>query len=271
MRRGDVDYGMTGPAAAARPWRPRIVIRCSAARPFALLLFAVWAAVMLPLAGYSDDAPRSTAATEEEALTQGKTLINSGIHDDAIIEFNRAIELNSDSVEGFKYRALACFHMRQLEQAIQDLGRAIKLAPEDVSLYLDRARFHRAAGNHDGLLADCTAALERDSEAADAWSLRAGSFCERGMYGEAIEAAEQAIRLNPEHAPAYNNLAVVYMNQGRNRRTTQYFDLAIQHNRQLPTAYGNRAKVHLATANPNWPKAVSFRIPSASTGTSTNG
>ena len=162
---------------------------------------------------------------------------------------------------GFKHRALAYFYIRQLDKAIHDLGRAINLAPEDVSLYLERARFHRAAGNHEGLLADCTAALERAPEAADAWSMRAGSYCERGMNGEAIEAAEQAIRLNPEHAPAYNNLAVVYMNQGKFSRAIKYFDLAIKNNRQFPTAYGNRAKVHLTTGQPDlayadWAEAI---------------
>jgi tetratricopeptide (TPR) repeat protein len=230
-------------------------------RPFARLLFFVWVAVMLTSAGCSDDGPRSTAVTEEDALTQGKTLVNSGRYADAIIEFNRAIELNSKSVDGFKYRAVAYFYMQQLHMAIHDLGRAIDLAPADVSLYLERARFHFAAGNHEELLADCTAALELDPAAADAWSMRAGYYCEQGMHQEAIEAAEQATKLNPEHAPAYNNLAVVYMNQRKNRLAIQYFDLAIQHNRQFSTAYGNRAKVHFAIGHPqlayaDWAEAI---------------
>ena len=109
MRLGDVDHDLTGLAAARRSRFQ--MVTCGGMRPLARLLFAVWATVMLTSAGCSDDGPRSTALTEEDALTQGKTLVNSGEYADAIIEFNRAIELNSKSVDGFKYRALTYFHM----------------------------------------------------------------------------------------------------------------------------------------------------------------
>ena len=66
----------------------------------------------------------------------------------------------------------------------------------------------------------------------------------KGDYEDAIEGFSNAIKLNPQLTPAYNNRGNVYKDRGENDRAIQDYDKAIKLNPNLAAAYNNRGNVY---------------------------
>ena len=60
-------------------------------------------------------------------------------------------------------------------------------------------------------------------------------------YDRAIQDYDQAIRLNPNYASAFNNRGLAYVNKGDNDRAIQDYDQAIKLNPNDTVAIKNRA------------------------------
>lgn len=105
----------------------------------------------------------NNAATSEQ--TSPKVFMNRGIiysqkqvHELAIKDFNKALELNPDYAEAFYNRGLAYFHLKKYSESINDYSSAI------IS----------------------------DPKLADAWNNRAGTYYTIGKYKEALSDAIKA-------------------------------------------------------------------------------
>ena len=69
---------------------------------------------------------------------------------------------------------------------------------------------------------------------------RGRDYSEQGDHENAIEAYDEAIRLNPQSAKAYNNRGIAYGELSQYERAIEDFDEAIRLNPQEPGAYFNR-------------------------------
>ena len=69
---------------------------------------------------------------------------------------------------------------------------------------------------------------------------RGTNLLKAGRYREAIPHFDEAIRLNPRHAEAYNNRGNAYKNLGQYQRAIQDYDEAIRLNPRDADAYSNR-------------------------------
>lgn len=63
---------------------------------------------------------------------------------------------------------------------------------------------------------------------------------EQGRLKQAISAYDEALRLNPQYAKAYNNRGFAYDNLGQYQRAIQDYDEAIRLDPKLALAYANR-------------------------------
>jgi tetratricopeptide (TPR) repeat protein len=72
-------------------------------------------------------------------LFKGAIYADKGLWDEAIAEYNRAIELNPRFVEAYFARGVAHIEGKgQYDKAISDFTEAIKIAPEDADAYNNR-------------------------------------------------------------------------------------------------------------------------------------
>ena len=69
-------------------------------------------------------------------------------------------------------------------------------------------------------------------------------LAEQGRFEEAIGEYDEAIRLDPQDADAYNNRGVSYENLGQFQRAIQDHDEAIRLDPQPALAYSNRGTVY---------------------------
>ncbi len=105
----------------------------------------------------------------------------------------------------------------------------------------------------DTSIAGCTALIQagRESTAAlvGAYSRRGSAYMQKGDYDHAIQDYDDAIRLNPNDAPAYNDRGSAYFYKGDYDRAIQDFNEAIRLNPNFVEAYYNRGDACLFQSN----------------------
>jgi tetratricopeptide (TPR) repeat protein len=204
----------------------------------------------------------------------------------AAADFEQAQKLaGRSSADADVYKGLIELSRRQLPQAIETIGEAIKRDPRNAAAYVARGAAYRLKGEQDLALADYEAAIALDPSHAVAFGgrgtvlgikkeyeraiadfdtalrldpsyasvLRARALAksELGRLDEAIADYDAAIRLDPYLAIAYNGRGHVYSKKGDRDRALADYDAAIRLEPTLVVALGNRALNYMARGNHN--------------------
>jgi Flp pilus assembly protein TadD len=148
-------------------------------------------------------------------IERGMASVHAGRFSDAIIEYNRAIELvpnfgHSHSLLGVVYEKLG-----QFDKALECHNRGIKLDDTNAVAYYNRGVIHGLMDNADAAIADYTRSLELDPSDSDPWFNRGMLHKEAGRYQEAAADFTRALQCNSEYAMAYNDRAICYSQLGQ--------------------------------------------------------
>jgi tetratricopeptide (TPR) repeat protein len=122
--------------------------------------------------------------------------------DDAISDFNKAIELNAGFAAAYIYRGIAHYKQGQFNQAISDYNKAIEINPEYAEVYYNRGDAFGKKGRFDQAISDYNKAIEINPEYAEAYLGRGIAYDEKSQYDQAIADFSKAIELNPEDTVA---------------------------------------------------------------------
>jgi tetratricopeptide (TPR) repeat protein len=120
-----------------------------------------------------------------------------GRDDQALADFNRALERNPEDASALAGRGETYWAMKRYDQALADLNRALELNPEDASALARRGETYQAMGCHEEALADFNRALELkpDHTWVLLWRFRTYEAMER--YEEALADLNRIIELGP--------------------------------------------------------------------------
>jgi Flp pilus assembly protein TadD len=137
---------------------------------------------------------------------QGASLIGMGQHEEGA----RRIEALAQDVKAnpvFRAELLAqaaqgWMLAGKAQQAEATLTAAIKLSPEDVELYVDRAEAKAQHGDFEGAVTDLNFVLSRDPIKTDAYVFRASAYRQLGKTDLASKDLVTALELNPQHVEA---------------------------------------------------------------------
>lgn len=105
-------------------------------------------------------------------LFKGVQFDNEGKYDQAIIEFNKAIEINPKYADTFNRRGLVYSNLKKYEQAINDYTAAIQLNPKYTDAYNNRGVVYFELDQSDKAISDYTKAIEIDPKYAKAYHNR---------------------------------------------------------------------------------------------------
>lgn len=145
----------------------------------------------------------------------GSLRLQQGRVEEALGEFDRAIELQPGFGPAYGNRALALEKLGRLEEAIAAYDRALGFKPE-VWLYFNR-------GN----------------------ALR-----DLGKLEEAVESYAQALRLDPEQVEALNNQGALYLRSRQPRKALENFRKTVLLRPGEPDGFNNRGNVFRAMGKP---------------------
>jgi len=160
-------------------------------------------------------------------------------YDKAIADFTEAIRLNPDITAAYMLRALALS---------ASVSRVIGVG-ENFSDLATVSTGERASAEqvliYDRAIADHTEAIRLNPNHAGAYNNRGVAYAEKGDHDRAIADYTQAIRLNPDYADAYSNRGGAYSSNGDYDRAITDYTRAIRLNPNYAGAHYNRGNAYI--------------------------
>ena len=164
-------------------------------------------------------------------------------YEEAIEDFDEAIRLKPDFAIAYSNRGIAKKHLEQYVAAIADFDEAIRLKPDLAAAYSNRAAVKGDLGQHLAAIADYDTAIRLKPDHAIPYNGRGLAKSRLQQYITALRDFDEAIRLKPDYAIAYNHRAVAKLKLERNEEAIGDFDEAIRLKPDYAIAYVLRGGV----------------------------
>ncbi|MBN3959647.1 serine protease [Nostoc sp. NMS8] len=177
-------------------------------------------------------------------LMRADLLKKSKQYNAAIIDCNKAIEINPQISESYLLRADIYEEQKLTNLAITDYSQAININPKSTVAYYNRGVIYDKQGKNDLAIADYSQAININPKLTDAYKNRAIIYEKQGKNDLAIADYTQAININTKFTDAYNNRAIIYEKQGKNDLAIADYTQAININPQDERFYYNRGIVY---------------------------
>ena len=176
--------------------------------------------------------PGSAAALADS----GTALSDKGQQDQAVQEFNKAIELDPNSARAFLGRGIAYVRKDIFDQAISDCTKAIQLDPKLAAAYGFRGYAYFREKQNQLALSDCSKAIELDPKDKRFYMFRGAVYTAIDQWKPAIQDYTTAIELDPNYADAYYVRGMCYNVLGK----TKNYQEDLRKAKQLdPQKYAN--------------------------------
>lgn len=176
----------------------------------------------------------------------GLELCNKGLYKESIVEFDGAINSNNifTLAEAYNGRGVAKYHLGREEEAIDDYNKAIELKHEFVDPYNNRGLVKHRLGQNQEAISDFDKAIDLNPKHAKAHNNRGRVKVILGQSHEALADYNKAINLNPKYASPYHNRGRVKLDFGQPHDAIDDFNKAIALNEKLVDAFIGRGDAY---------------------------
>jgi tetratricopeptide (TPR) repeat protein len=162
-------------------------------------------------------APAGALAAEAQAHNlHGQALAKSGKTEDALAEYDRAIEIDPHNADALYHRGLLYQGEQQHPVAIDDFTAASGLTPQRADPLLGRATSYLALNKVKEAAADLDEAAQADPQNAQVWTTRGLAYERLGDKTKAAGSYGRAINLRPKDDAARTGFARVGGKVGQN-------------------------------------------------------
>jgi tetratricopeptide (TPR) repeat protein len=154
---------------------------------------------------------------------------------------------HSETAQAHVARGVAYFKKGNYDQAIKDFDYAIELDPTNPFPFYDRGTVESSLGLYDKAIVDYSNAIQLNSTYASAFNNRCFAYNARaqaGDYDQAVRDCRSAIKLSPSQSNPYLGLGNALSNKGENEEALKQYDEAIARD-------ANSAKAFLGRCNTN--------------------
>ncbi len=192
---------------------------------------------------------------------RGSAYFRLGKLDNAFSDYNKAIEINPDLEIAYQGRGSVYYRQGQLDNAISDYTRVIKIKPGLVNAYIDRGNIYQKQGRFDEAISDFSKVLEMKPGDAITYFLRGYAYYQKNQYDNAISDYSKAVELDPGFAVAYHNRGMAYHFKGEYKKAISDYDKAIEFMPDNPVSYASRGNAYfrldmLHNASADYNKAI---------------
>jgi len=179
---------------------------------------------------------------------RGRAYEKIGKFDNAIEDYNRAIDLNLSYYPAYFMRGMAFEKTGRLNDAIEDYSRAIALNPSYYEAYNNRGMLYKKLGQRDKAIEDLVKAIALNPSFDENAYFNLGyTYAEAGLYDSAILKFDQVITIDPAYTDAYANRAIVYAIIGQRERALDDFNKVIELKPGEAVNYFNRGNFYMTT------------------------
>jgi tetratricopeptide (TPR) repeat protein len=135
--------------------------------------------------------------TANEWFEEGRTFLNQSRYDDAIVAFDKALELDPQYIGAWKGKGSAYLSQQEYYEAIKAFDKALELDPQLTLVWNNKGIAHFLLGQlmYEEALQAREKALELDPENADAWQGKGDVLSCMGKDDEAMQAYNKSLDL----------------------------------------------------------------------------
>lgn len=206
------------------------------------------AAVLLGTTIYRNRVYRSTASLWADAVAKypqrlrprvnlGTALLSAGRVDQAIEQFNAALQINPNSYTARTGLGVALADQGKLDEARPYYEAALAIKPDYAEALIDLALLLSRQGKLDEADAHYEEALQSEPENDKAHNNLGVNLAREGRTAAALEHFAAALRANPEYAEAHFNLALTLVKVDRFDEAVAHYRTAIRLDPQYCPAY----------------------------------
>jgi len=134
---------------------------------------------------------------------------------------------------------------RNWRESVNAFSQAIKMNPDNASMYVHRSIAHREDGDYSRAIDDCTSALRVDPRLSAAFHNRAIARRVSGHYNEAVEDTNTGLRFDPHNPWLLWERALNYIHLGAHDKAIGDYNTAIKLTQDNPDLYADRAEAYL--------------------------
>ena len=133
---------------------------------------------LLGLAGCSGTSPASPSGGKSaaEQIESGNAALARGEPDQALLDFNAALDAQPDSALARERRAAAYLQLKKFDQALYDCDEALKIDGKLAAAYFTRGLAEKGLGETEKALVDFTKALDNGLARVDLLAARGAIY-----------------------------------------------------------------------------------------------
>jgi tetratricopeptide (TPR) repeat protein len=135
-------------------------------------------------------------------------------------------------------------HDLLLQNALQDMTRAIKINPETGDFYYRLGKVYTHLEEYEQAVINMTKAIELDPQIADAYGLRGLAYIQLNQFQKALEDANAAIMIDPNDASFFVWRGSAYARLKKNEQAVYDFTAAMQIDPDVTNSYILRGMVY---------------------------
>ncbi len=162
----------------------------------------------------------STTYAQEEAATWDRavSLYKQTQYREAITEFKRVLDEVPNHTDSWKYIGLAHFQLKEYEQALAPLGKALDLRKaegrDNTEVLLALGRCHLQLNHHDRALPYLETLTKQQPDSAVNYYLLGFAYANLKRTNDAVQALKTSLKLDPKDADTWYYLGVLQYRVG---------------------------------------------------------
>jgi len=177
--------------------------------------------------------------------------VNTGIKDykASLEDYDNALKYDKDNREYLVARAEVLIRMKEFNDALKWLNRAIYLYPDQLKLYNKRSILYRESGNYPKAIEDIQFYLNYYYEDEEAWHQCGMLYVDQNKYLSALECFNRIVEINPGNPRNFIARADAYLKTRTYKYAINDYSMALDLDPGNYQTYLNRGIANVLTGN----------------------
>ena len=169
----------------------------------------------------------------------GNVFIEKGQVDDAMVHYQKALEVNPNYAEALNNLGLALFRKGRVDDAVAQVQKALAINPNYVLAHNNLGLALVQRGQVDDAVAHYQKALKIKPDFAEAHSNLGVALLQKGQLDDAVAHYQRALEISPDSPEGHHNLGNALFQKGRVDDAVAHYQKALEINPNYPEAHNN--------------------------------
>lgn len=169
----------------------------------------------------------------------------NGSYGEAVLNYDAAINCNFEAWEAYLNRANAYYELNELYRALDDLEYLARKTPDSSKVYFGLGLVQTKMRKYDKAIEAFDQALRLDSANAEVLVNRGTVYYYKDQFEEALEDLNLALQIDAKEANAYNAIALLKADQGHYNVALELVEKALKIEAFQPYFLNNRGYIRM--------------------------